>query len=80
MSTPAQKALRLFIGSLKWADEMFLAANTADDVDIDALAEECRSVLQARRNDTLCSVVDSDGHPCILSKMHGDSPHKFDVR
>lgn len=78
MSTPAEKALKAFIGSLRWADEMFRAANTADDVDIPALMKECGRVLLNRRGDVLCNVVDGHGNMCILSKMHGDTPHKFE--
>jgi len=81
MSTTAQKALKAFIGSLKWADEMFLAAEHADDVDINALARECSRVLENRRADTLCMVVNPNGvERCVLSKMHGDTPHKFDEK
>lgn len=81
MSTPAQKQLKQLIGSLKWADEMFLAADTADDVNIDGLTDATRQALEARRADVLCPERDTaTGGRCVLSKMHrGLSPHRFDT-
>lgn len=76
--TQSQRALKQLIGALKWADDMFAAWNTADDVDIEALTAETHRVLVARRADVLCPAVNQYGQRCVLSNAHTDeTPHSW---